>query len=62
MKTLRQLIEQLLFIGRQITTCEIPVLIDGLKEVKSVELSQDNDGNYYLNVNTQQINEKLKEL
>ena len=40
----------------------MPVLIDGLKEVKSVELSQDNDGNYYLNVNTQQINEKLKEL
>ena len=60
--TLRQLIERLLFIGKQITNCEIPVLIDGMKEVKSVELSQDNEGNYYLNVNTQQINEKLKEL
>lgn len=52
MTTLRQLIERLLFIGRQITNCEIPVLIDGVKEVKSVELSQDNEGNYYLNVNT----------
>lgn len=53
MTTLHQFIELLLFIGRQITNCEIPVLIDGLKEVKSVELSQDNKGNYYINVNTQ---------
>lgn len=42
----------MLSIGKQITNCEIPVLIDGLKEVKSVELSQDNEENYYLNVNT----------
>lgn len=49
--TLQQLIDRLLEIGRQITTCDIPVIYNGVSDnIKKVELSQDNYGNYYVNI------------
>lgn len=49
--TLRELIEKATFIGRQITDCEIPVIYNGVSDsLKSIELSQDNNGNYYIEI------------
>ena len=49
--TLQQLIDQSTSIGRQITSCEIPVIYQGVGDnITSLELSQDNDGNYYVSI------------
>ena len=49
--TLRQLIDKATAIGRQVTSAEIPVIYQGVSDtITSVELSQDNDGNYYVNI------------
>ena len=49
--TLQQLIDKATFIGKQITCCEIPVVYNGVSDnITSLELSQDNDGNYYVNI------------
>ena len=49
--TLQQLIDQSTSIGRQITSCEIPVVYQGVgNNITRLELSQDNDGNYYVSI------------
>jgi len=49
--TLQQLIDKAAFIGRQVTSAEIPVIYNGVSDnITSLELSQDNDGNYYVNI------------
>ena len=49
--TLRQLIDKATFIGRQVTSAEIPVVYNGVSDnLTSLELSQDNNGNYYVNI------------
>ena len=49
--TLRQLIDKTTAIDRQVTSAEIPVIYQGISDtITRVELSQDNDGNYYVNI------------
>ena len=49
--TLRELVEKATFIGRQITDCDITVIYNGVSDsLKSIELSMDNNGNYYVNI------------
>ena len=49
--TLQQLIDKATFIGRQVSSAEIPVLYNGTSDnLTSLELSQDNNGNYYVNI------------
>ena len=49
--TLQQLIDKATFIGRQVSSAEIPVIYNGVSDnISSLELSQDNDGNYYVNI------------
>ena len=49
--TLQQLIDKATFIGRQLSSCEIPVIYNGVSDnITSLELSQDNNGNYYVNI------------
>ena len=49
--TLRQLIDKATAIGRQLSSAEIPVIYNGVSDtLTSIELSQDNDGNYYVDI------------
>lgn len=49
--TLQELIDKATFIGRQLSSCEIPVIYQGVSDnLTSLELSQDNNGNYYVNI------------
>lgn len=49
--TLRELIDKATFIGRQVSSAEIPVVYNGVSDnLTSLELSQDNKGNYYVNI------------
>ena len=49
--TLQELIDQSTSIGRQITSCEIPVIYNGVSNnLTTLELSIDNNGNYYVNI------------
>ena len=49
--TLHELIDKATFIGRQVTSAEIPVIYNGVSNnITNLELSQDNDGNYYVNI------------
>lgn len=49
--TLQELIDKATFIGRQLSSCEIPVIYQGISDnLTSLELSQDNEGNYYVNI------------
>lgn len=49
--TLQQLIDKATFIGRQLSSCEIPVVYNGVSDnLTTLELSQDNEGNYYVNI------------
>ena len=49
--TLQQLIDKATSIGRQVTSAEIPVIYNGVSDnLHSLELSQDNNGNYYVNI------------
>lgn len=49
--TLQQLIDKATFIGRQVTSCEIPVVYQGISDnITRLKLSQDNNGNYYVSI------------
>lgn len=49
--TLQELIDQSTSIGRQITSCEIPVIYNGVSDnLTTLELGQDNEGNYYVEI------------
>lgn len=49
--TLQQLIDKATFIGRQLSSCEIPVVYQGISDnLTSLELCQDSEGNYYVNI------------
>ena len=49
--TLQQLIDKATFIGKQISTCDIPVIYNGVSDnLTSLELSIDNNGNLYVNI------------
>lgn len=49
--TLQQLIDKATHIGRQVTNCDIPIIYNGVSDnLHTLELSQDNDGNYYVNI------------
>ena len=49
--TLQELIDKATFIGRQVTSCEIPVVYQGVSDnLTNLELSQDNEGNYYVEI------------
>ena len=49
--TLQQLIDKATFIGRQVTSCEIPVVYQGISDnLTNLELCQDNEGNYYVEI------------
>lgn len=49
--TLQQLIDKATFIGRQLSSCEIPVIYNGVSDnLTNLELSQDNEGNYYVEI------------
>lgn len=50
--TLRQLIDRATFIGRQVSSAEIPTYINGVEKIESIELSRMNNGNLYVNINT----------
>ena len=49
--TLQELIDKATFIGRQLSSCEIPVVYNGVSDnLTTLELSIDNNGNYYVNI------------
>ena len=49
--TLQQLVDKATFIGRQVTSCEIPVVYQGISDnLTNLELRQDNEGNYYVEI------------
>lgn len=49
--TLRELVDKATAIGRQLSSAEIPVIYHGVSDnLTSVELCQDNDGNYYVDI------------
>lgn len=49
--TLRELIDKATFIGGKVSSAEIPVIYNGVSDsLKSIELSMDNNGNYYVNI------------
>ena len=49
--TLQQLVDKATMIGRQISSSDIPVIYNGISDnLTSLELSQDNNGNYYVNI------------
>lgn len=49
--TLRELIDKATFIGRQLSSAEIPVVYNGVSDnLTTLELSIDNHGNYYVNI------------
>ena len=49
--TLQKLVDKATLIGRQVSSADIPVIYNGVGDnLKSLELSQDNDGNYYVNI------------
>lgn len=63
--TLRQLIDKVTSIGRQLSSAEIPAYINGVEKIESIELSRMNNGNLYVNINTKKsqrmISAKAKE-
>ena len=49
--TLRELVDKATFIGKQVSNIDIPVIYDGVSDnLNSLELSQDNNGNYYVSI------------
>lgn len=51
--TLQQLIDKATLIGRQVSSADIPVFINNTcGTIASIELSQDNNGRYYVNIDT----------
>ena len=50
--TLSQLVDKVTLIGRQISSANIPVYINNTTCITDIYLSQDNNGKYYVNVDT----------
>lgn len=50
--TLRQLIERLEYVGRRVSSADIPIYINNTTCITDVYLSQDNNGKYYVNIDT----------
>lgn len=50
--TLRELIDKITSIGRQLSSAEIPAYINGVDKIESIELSRMNNGSIYANINT----------
>lgn len=51
--TLQQLIDKATLIGRQVSSADIPVFINNTYgTIASINLSQDNNGKYYVNIDT----------
>lgn len=50
--TLQQLVDKATFIGRQISSADIPVYINNTTCIVDIKLSQDNNGKYYVNIDT----------
>lgn len=51
--TLQQLIDKATLIGRQVSSTDIPVFINNTySTIASINLSQDNNGKYYVNIDT----------
>ena len=51
--TLRQLIERLEYVGRCVSNSDIPVYLNNTHgNISSIEISQDNNGKYYVNIDT----------
>ena len=50
--TLNQLVDKVTLIGRQISSSDIPVYINNTTCITDIYLSQDNDGKYYVNIDT----------
>ena len=50
--TLQQLIDKATLIGRQVSSSDIPVYINDTTCITDIYLSQDNNGKYYVNVDT----------
>ena len=49
--TLIELIDKATAIGRKLSSAEIHVIYNGVSDtLTSIELSQDNDGNYYVDI------------
>lgn len=50
--TLQQLIDKAALIGRQVSSADIPIYINNTTCIVDIKLSQDNDGKYYVNIDT----------
>lgn len=50
--TLSQLIDKATLIGRQISSANIPIYINNTTCITDIYLSQDNNGKYYVNIDT----------
>lgn len=50
--TLSQLVDKATFIGRQISSSDIPIYINNTTCITDIYLSQDNNGKYYVNIDT----------
>ena len=50
--TLQQLIDKATLIGKQISSTDIPVYINNTTCITDIQLSQDNNGKYYVNIDT----------
>ena len=50
--TLSQLIDKATLIGRQISSADIPIYINNTTCITDIYLSQDNNGKYYVNIDT----------
>lgn len=49
--TLNQLIEQATVVSKRLSSGDIPVVFQGVSDnITRIELSQDNDGNYYAKI------------
>jgi len=50
--TLSQLVDKATLIGRQIFSADIPIYINNTTCITDINLSQDNNGKYYVNIDT----------
>ena len=50
--TLSQLVDKATLIGRQVSSADIPVYINNTTCITDIYLSQDNNGKYYVNIDT----------
>ena len=50
--TLSQLVDKATLIGRQISSADIPIYINNTTCITDIQLSQGNNGKYYVNTDT----------